>query len=123
MATKEVLHGFQLKNDQSLAASFQTDPVTVKYMDNVGFNISTASVTDNTGSFAVQHRIYKDANNASAWATLTLDTTPTLADGNDTFFVNLNQLPPGQVRIAFTAAGGTPDGTCDIWVSGCSLGG
>jgi len=35
---------------------------------------------------------------------------------------NLNQLPVGQVRVAFTAAGGTPDGTCDIWVSGNSVG-
>lgn len=119
---RAILQGYQLNSATSLGASFNTDPVDVKTMDNIGINISTASVTDNTGTFAVQHRVYKDANNYSAWASLTLSTVPTLSNGNDTFFINLNQLPVGQIRVAFTAAGGTPDGTCDIWVSGNSVG-
>jgi len=119
---RSILQGHQLENNASLAASFNTDPVTVKTMDNVGFVISTASVTDNTGTFEIEYRVFKDENNYSEWATLTLSTTPTLANGNDQFFINLNQLPVGQVRVAFTAAGGTPNGTCDIWVSGNSVG-
>lgn len=121
MGSKGFVKGYKLSSAQSLASNFNSDPVTVKTMDNVGLLIETDSVTDNTGTFDVQVKIHKDDNNESGWATLTLSTTPTLADADNQFFVNLNQLPPCKLRVAFTAAGGTPDGTCDIWMSGKQL--
>ena len=103
---------------ESLAANFNSDPIDCVKCDNYAINISTASVTDNTGIFYVDHRIYKDANNYSDWAELTLSSTPQLANADDVLLLNLNQIPKGQIRLRFVAAGGTPDGTCDVWVSG-----
>lgn len=123
MAKRTILKGYQLCSAQSLAASFNSDPINTHSIDNVAFNIATSSVTDNTGTFEVQHRVYVDDNNASAWATLTLSSTPTLANADINQMINLNQIQPGQVRIKFTAAGSVPDGTVDIWVSGAQVGG
>lgn len=118
MGSKGFIKGYQLASAQSLASDFESSAIDVKTVDNVCFLIETSSVSDNTGTFAVQVKIKKDDNNESGWATLSLDTTPTLANADDQFFINVNQITPCQIRIKFTAAGGTPDGTCDIWVSG-----
>lgn len=107
-----------LESATSLATDFTSDPVDVVLVDNVGINIDCTSVSDNTGSFYVDHRIYKNGNSFSAWAELTLDSTPQLANDDATFLISLNQLPKGQVRLRFVAAGSTPDGSCDVWVSG-----
>lgn len=118
---KNILPPFKLLNAESLAASFESEPVTITTVTHVGITLETASVTDNTGTFGVQWRAYKDAQNYSAWATLSLSSTPTLADANMTDLLDL-RLPPGQFRITFTAAGGTPDGTVTAWVTGNSEG-
>jgi hypothetical protein len=114
---KNAIPAYKLVNAQSLAASFQSAAVTLATATHIGFNIDTASVTDNTGTFGVQHRIYKDSNTYSEWADLTLSATPTLADADATMLLDIT-VPPGQVRLTFTAAGGTPDGTCTVWISG-----
>lgn len=122
---KQVVPGNQVSSDQALSASFTVVLLsTVFTLDNVGVNVSTSGVTTNTGTFSVQHRIKKDDNpgNQSAWATLTLSSVPTLANADTTFLIDLNQVPPGELRLVFTPGGGTPNGTCDVWVSGCSLG-
>lgn len=108
----------QLESATTLASNFTTDPVEVKLCDTIGFNIECTSVTDNTGAFYIDHRIYKDANNTSAWAELTLSSTPSLSNADEVILINLNELPKGQVRLRFVAAGGTPDGSCNVWVSG-----
>lgn len=125
MGRRETVAGFKLESAHSLAADFNSAVFTVKTMDNVGINIEAEDVTDNTGTFQVQHRIKKDDNtgNKSGWATLTLSADPTLNNAADVFLVTLNQIPPGEIRIVFTAAGITPDGTVDIWVSATSVGG
>lgn len=127
MARKSV-KSQQLESSKTLASNFTTNWVKIPYLDNVGFVINCDSVTDNTGTFAVQVRIKEkegaDANAAaSAATTLTLSSTPTLADADDDFFINLNQLPATEVRLSFTAAGGTPDGTCDIFMHSATVGG
>ncbi len=112
----------RLESAQSLAASFSTDWLTIAYQDNVGYLITTSGVTDNTGTFAVEVRM-TDSNGVSSDAVaLTLDATPTLADTDAEFFINLNQVPATQVRLTFTAAGGTPDGTAAIFVHSKSVG-
>lgn len=121
MATN-VLKAHKLTSAESLGASFTSDPVTIVTLDYVSFNIATSGVTTNTGTFYVQHRMYSDANNFSSWATLTLSSVPTLNNANDTFLIDL-KVSPGQVRVGYTAPGGSPDGTVDIWVSGAAIGG
>jgi hypothetical protein len=128
MAKKDSVFGYKLTTAQSLSASFNSAVFRVKYLDNIGINIDCTGVTSNTGTFAIQHRIVKEALPSestfkSSWATLTLDAVPTLAGASTVFFVNLNQVPPGEIRVAFTAAGGSPNGSCDIWLSATSLGG
>jgi len=108
----------KLETAKTLASNFSTDPIDITTIDNLGVNVSASSVTDNTGSFFIDHRIYKDANNFSDWAELTLSSTPQLADADATLLINLNQLPHGQMRLRFVAAGSTPDGVADVWVSG-----
>lgn len=106
----------RLLSSQSLADDFTSDWINISYLDNVGFLISTSNVSDNTGEFSVEVRMVDDVNNESDPATLTLDATPALNDTDTQFLLNLNQVPANQIRLKFTAAGGTPDGTCDVYV-------
>ena len=116
MGRNNILNANKISDGQSLAADFETDPVMIETSNNVGIWIEVPTgITDNTGEFTVQVRAYKDANNASAWADLT--TTYTLANAAATFFRKEISLPACQIRVAFVAAGGTPDGSCDIWIS------
>lgn len=106
----------KVADGQSLAADFQSDPITIESADNVGLWIEVPTgVTDNTGTFTVQVRAFKDENNYSAWADLA--TTYQLANAAATFFRKETSLPTCQIRVSFVAAGTTPDGTCDIWAS------
>lgn len=114
---KNVIPPFKLVSAQSLAASFQSDPVTLTTATHIGFNCSTASVTSNSGTFGVQFRVYKDANNYSDWTELTLSDEPTLNDANLQFLMDIT-VPPGQVRMRYTKSVGTTDGTVTVWVSG-----
>ena len=112
---------------QSLAADFQTDPIITNGVDQVNFTIVMASISDNTGVFSVQHRKYVDANQYSTWITLEVATALDNSNSNGAGVTaakifNLQQVPPGQLRVAFVAAGGTPDGTAEIAVSAKSQG-
>jgi len=112
----------RIAKGQSLAASFVSEIVPVgPFVDNIVFNIEAIGVTDNTGTFEVQHRIVQDALRFSAWGVLCLDSVPTLAGIPDVKVIYLNQAPIGELRLVFTASGSTPDGTCDIWFSGRNL--
>jgi hypothetical protein len=113
----------KLASAQSLAASFQMEWMKVSQLDNVGFVVSTAGVTDNTGTFSVQVRtVDSNTGEASPAATLTLDEVPMLTSTNTTLFINVNQLPADEIRLAFVPAGGTPDGTAAIWVNSKTVG-
>jgi hypothetical protein len=112
----------RLYNDQSLAADFTTPWRNISYLDNVGFLINCNSVTDNTGTFSVEVQCVDSNNNESEAVALTMSATPTLADGDADFFINLNQVPATKVRLRFTADGGTPDGTCDVFIHTKSIG-
>lgn len=118
MGNNAYLRGKQISSTASLAASFNTDAFSIpRKITNIGINIDCNNVTDNTGDFNIQHRI-NDGKNQSEWATLSFSSVPTLANAAATFFVNLNQIPPGDIRVVFTAAGSVPDGDCDIWICG-----
>lgn len=121
MSRKTMFPGKRIATSQSLAANFQTSALEIEMVDNVAVLIDCNSVTDNTGTFAVQLRIRENENLVSDWVSLTLDSVPTLSNAAAEFFINLNQLPPCELRVSFTAAGGTPDGTCEIWFSGTQI--
>lgn len=118
MGSRDLIVGANLSNAVSLAASFNTGFVPVRDVDNIGFTIETTGVTTNDGTFIPQVRILKDNNNFSGWIDLTLDTPIVLANADISVFVNLNQLPPCQVRIKYTQGSSTPNGTVVIWASG-----
>lgn len=109
----------QLEAATSLASNFNSDPVDISAKVNiVGINFVTASITDNTGEFFVDHRIYKDANSFSEWVELSLSSSITLNNADISTLLTLTGLPLGQIRIRFEAAGSVPDGAVDIWISG-----
>lgn len=116
-ARKNAIPAYKLLTAQSLGASFQSDPITLTTATHIGFACSTASVTSNTGTFAVQYRVIKDINTYSDWAELTLSSIPTLASANTSFLIDVT-VPPGQVRLTFTASGSTPNGTVTVWITG-----
>jgi hypothetical protein len=103
MGRKNILPAHLLLNDQSLAPSWASNPVTVTTATRVAFNVATSGVTDNAGVFSVEYRVYKDDRNYSAWTSLTLDSAPTLADDDANILIDVN-VPPGQVRLVFTQA-------------------
>ena len=124
MARKNLITGFQLLDNQSLGASFTSAPTNVENLDNLTYLISTAGITDNTGQFYVQGRIKKDINRYSDWNTFSFSPAiAALADGNVTFSIELYGICYTEVRLGFTAAGGTPDGTADVWVQANQVGG
>lgn len=123
MARKDVLQAFKLLTDQALDADFASEVVNIRTIDNVAVVMQCDDVTDNVGTFQIEWRAFKEPNHYSEWIELDLSGEPTLADADDLIMINLNQLPPGQIRVTFTSLGGTPDGTCTVWVTGCSVGG
>lgn len=118
---KNILRAHKLLTAESLADDFESDPVTLTTATRIAFNIKAYDVSDNSGTFSVEHRLYRDADNYSDWASLTLDASPVLADDDVTLLVDVD-VPPGQVRLVFTADGGTPDGSADVWITGAQGG-
>lgn len=114
MSRKIFAGPFKALDAESLAADFQSGATDLNYIDNVGITISTSGVTDNTGTFTIEIR---NGENDS-WQTLSLDTPMVLSNADASFNVSLNQVPFSQIRIAFAAAGGTPDGTATAWIVG-----
>lgn len=123
MARKSIIKGFKLTTAHSLAASFQSAVLPIDYMDSVGFILDCSSVTDNTGTFSVQARIKYDENSYSSWCDLTLTTVPTLANAAVVLGVNMANVPFSELRLVFTAAGGTPNGSVTIWAQAKQSGG
>lgn len=107
---------------QSLAASFNTTPTMIPFLDNCAYQINITT-TDSTGTFAVQGSVdfvQKTAiipGNPGNWVPLTLGgntAAPVAAGVNDQIIINLNQVPFNALRIAYTStAPGT--GHADIY--------
>jgi hypothetical protein len=112
----------RVESAQSLADNFQTEWIDISSQDNVGILVNCSSVTDNTGTFAVEVRMKDSEGVTSSETALTLSATPTLADTDADFFISVNQLPANQVRLSFTAAGSDPDGVCDVFFHTKSVG-
>lgn len=124
MARKNLTRPYLVATAQSLGSAFQTLPMSVDYLDNVGIILDAKSVTTNSGNFAVQVRFkVVETGQFSNWGTLTLDVIPTLANASVAIAINLNQIPFSEFRVTFTPGGGTPNGTVDVWLSARQVGG
>lgn len=129
MARKNILRQ-ELVSAQSLAASFQTTPTIISYLDNCSYQINI-STTDSTGTFSVEGssdyapRTPEAPGNVGNWVTLPLGgstAAPVAAAANDSILINLNQVPFNALRISYspTIAG---TGTCEIWTLDKQIGG
>jgi len=107
----------RLATAQSLAANFQTEATNIDNLDKIAWTVSTAGITDNTGTFSFQVRD-RDAvsNQTGDWIDCAFDPVPTLADANTTLYMIATEIEASEARLVFAAAGGTPDGTAQIWV-------
>lgn len=108
---KNVLSPELVAPAQSLAASFNTVPTMIPFLDNCAYQINITT-TNSTGTFAVQGSVdYVQATpiqpgNPGNWVSLTLGGTtaaPVAAAANDQIIINLNQVPFNALRIAYTS--------------------
>jgi len=130
MARKDVVR-YNLNEGvpQSLSATFTSPITTIKFSDNVSYQINVTT-SDSTGTFEVQASDdyspigpSQPVPNPGNWVTLPLGGgTPTVAGANDLILINLNQLPFTAVRLVYTSTiAGT--GTADMWVLAKQIGG
>lgn len=103
MSGRKNVFSHKIAAAQTLATSYNSDPIKLDTVSLVAFHVSTASVTNNVGQFTIEHRIYVDQNNYSDWAELTLDSDSILADVDAIFEIIASTLPPGQIRLVYSA--------------------
>ncbi len=122
--TRRIIEPFQLASAQSLAANFQSSPTNIQHLDKIAYKVTTSGVTDNTGTFGVQVRDNGLSLNGvpGDWIDLSFDSVPTLNDTDGDFYIEATVVAT-EARLTFAAAGGTPDGTARILVSGTQIGG
>jgi len=98
---------------QSLASSFNTVSTSVKYSDNLSYQINWTT-TNSVGAFQLQ-----GSNDNSTFTNLIA--CGTVSAASDTAMVNINQFPFAYMRLAYTSTtAGT--GTCTIVLMGRSIG-
>lgn len=129
MARKNILRQ-SIVSAQSLAASFQTVPTVVSYLDNCSYQINITT-SNSTGTFTVQGssdyapRTPEAPGNTGNWVDLPLGgptANPVAAAANDSILINLNQIPFNALRVSYTPTiAGT--GTCEIWTLDKQIGG
>lgn len=119
---------YLVADNQSLGASFNSDPTLIKHLDNCSYqiNVTTANAV---GTFAVQASNDYDQTevgdrvlNAGSWVDLNLaggSGVPFVNMANDIILIDLNQLSFKAIRIAYTRTSGT--GTCDILINAKQL--
>lgn len=128
MARKNIV-SYPILVARSLAASFQSVPTFIQYLDNVSYQINVTT-TNSTGTFAIQasndyaiDEITNTVTNPGNWMDLTLGGgTPAVAAANALIAISMNQVPFKALRIAYTA--GTPGtGICSAFINCRQLGG
>ena len=106
--------------NQSMAASFNSLPTMIKYLDNVSYQINITT-SNSTGTFTIQgsndFQAQDNLNTVATgnWVTLTLSGIPVAAGANDNIMLTLNQLPFRAIRLVYTSStAGT--GTCNCYI-------
>lgn len=111
----------KLSSAQSLAASFFSPVTDTTKMDNISYIVETSGITDNTGTFTLQARNKHsdNLNDQSQW--IDLVSAAALANADTAFGIDAD-IKFSETRLKFVAAGGTPNGTCNIWFQGKVVG-
>lgn len=116
MGDKRVLAPFHTLVDESMGASFTSEPTNALNQDNIGIQISWTSA-DAVGSIAIEASIDWDHRlETGNFYPLTFD--PVLdqpSSNNGGYLVNLNQLPYTWYRISYTRSSGT--GVFNAWIT------
>lgn len=112
MGRKNVLFPYQLVDDADLSDDFVSDPVHIRYLDNVAIQINAGGAPE--GSFSLEATV-----DGETWIAFSSASEVTGAPSN--FLYDLNQLSFDQVRVRYTFTSGT--GTADIWVMAKQVGG
>lgn len=116
---KSNLISFKVVDAHSLAASFNSDPTNINFLDNVGYEIDLSGAATFNGSIAVQaSNSYKQDDegnvvNTGTWITLTSQAIVAGSPSNSLF--SLNQVPFAYLRLSITRTSGT--GTMSAYVS------
>lgn len=113
---KNVLLPYKFLDAQSLASSFNSEVITIQYLDNVGITLACSGVTDNTGEFFVECSI-----DGETWIDIEVSPQILLDDADDNILINLNNLPFSKVRLTFAPAGGTPNGVVTGYITAKEL--
>jgi hypothetical protein len=125
---KNILHPFNLVTSAPLTANYLSEPVDVRFIDNVAFElVCTAGAT---GTFGIDGSLDFVPGGRSAgragmqsplvagtWVALTLSATPALTGSAANFLIQLALLPVGFVRVNYTYTSGSA-GAVTITVAG-----
>lgn len=123
MARKNIAR-VKLFDAVSLAADFTSIITDVDWLDGASIILTTAGVTDNTGTFTVEYRnkTSEDPNEQSAWQAYP-GLAAALADSDDKITFRITRILESDIRVSFVAAGGTPDGTVTGFLNARQYGG
>jgi len=116
MAGKKDTNNHQLIVGASMADSFTSSAVMIRWQDNVGLQLKWSGTP--TGVFTVEcsNNRYPETNQAGDFYSLTFSPSldqPAGAAGG--YLINLNQVPFSWVRVVYTRSSGT--GTLDCWLT------
>ena len=113
----------KLLTAQSLGAAFFSPETKVENLTGIAWKVACVGVSDNVGTFYFQVRDLDEVKNEfGGWVDIAFAPVPTLADAAANFYCGVTKINATQARLGFTPGGGTPDGTCEVWVHASSAG-
>lgn len=114
-----LLQAFYFIKNQSMAATFTSNPVEVMNQDNVGIQLNWTGTPTGAFTFQVSNDYAQDSfgnvQNVGNWITLPVTPAIAAAGSGDVAFVDLNQTGALYVRVVYTRASGT--GTLNGYIS------
>jgi hypothetical protein len=109
MTLKPVILPFKLVDAEDLTSNFDSAPLDIQYMDNIGVQINW-DTSDGYGTFGVEVSIDKEN-----WNSLPLSNTIQVDLVPGSAYVDLNQLSAAWLRVKYYRVSG--GGTCDVWTT------
>lgn len=117
MGMRPIIETFHLVDSQSMASSITSDPIEIKYMDNVGVQLQWTGSPVGTLSVQVSADFKADTNgnvlNPGQWTDLPLSPPPQIINGPP-IYVDINQISSPYLRVKYTATSGS--GVLDAFV-------
>ena len=106
---KPVILPFKLVDGEDLTSSFESEPLDIQYMDNIGVQINWDS-SDGYGTFNIEVSLDKEI-----WNALPLSSFIQVNLSPGTAYVDLNQLSAVYLRVAYSRQSGS--GFVDVWTT------